>query len=409
MASSRTSAALAALTILGTTLTVAGPAHAAVPTCQGKAATIVGTDSAERIVGTTGDDVIIGRGGNDIIVGRGGNDVICGGPGGDRIWGGYGNDSILGNSGPDYVNGGPGKDMVNGGWGDDEVHGGAGADKVYGSRNADKLYGGDGIDQMWGGNGHDQMWGGKHNDTLSGGNGNDVLFGGVGDDRLRPGSGGGRNVGGDGADRVNGQLETPSAPSAPSSGEPTVAAPTAPTIPSTVPVTTAPVATAPVATAPVGPMTEEAFELAVADEIFRLTNCARTGDYSSWCEQGDESRWNVTPSERAGLTAYQRVASLDRGAKAWSRNMAENIRSLQHGTPGEHPWHAENIAYNGVHGDFTLQEANAAAKRLVDQWMTSTSGHRQAMLSSRYVTFGSGVEAHVDGFHRLYATQWFAY
>ena len=44
-------------------------AIAAVPTCQGKAATIVGTAKDDTLNGTPGDDVIVGGAGLDVIYG----------------------------------------------------------------------------------------------------------------------------------------------------------------------------------------------------------------------------------------------------------------------------------------------------------------------------------------------------
>jgi hypothetical protein len=72
-----------------------------VPTCQGKAATIVGTNKADLILGTSQRDVIVARAGKDTIKGLGSNDVICGGPGNDVIKGGAGLDVLIGNAGRD--------------------------------------------------------------------------------------------------------------------------------------------------------------------------------------------------------------------------------------------------------------------------------------------------------------------
>ena len=53
-------------------------ADAALPMCDGKPATIVGTMGDDVLRGTDGDDVIVGRGGDDRLVGRGGSDTLCG-------------------------------------------------------------------------------------------------------------------------------------------------------------------------------------------------------------------------------------------------------------------------------------------------------------------------------------------
>src|SRR3989442_11330581 len=64
----------------GGVMASAGPAI-----CNGRRATIVGTQGDDVIYGTPGRDVIAGLGGNDEIHGRGQNDIICGGPGDDFI------------------------------------------------------------------------------------------------------------------------------------------------------------------------------------------------------------------------------------------------------------------------------------------------------------------------------------
>ena len=80
--------------------------------CQGRWATIVGTNRTERIAGTPGNDVIVGRSGNDIIKGRGGNDRICGNRGNDTLEGGRGRDFLNGGIGTDTCNGGRAPDVT---------------------------------------------------------------------------------------------------------------------------------------------------------------------------------------------------------------------------------------------------------------------------------------------------------
>ncbi|WP_109508342.1 calcium-binding protein [Nocardioides speluncae] len=89
----------AALLLAMLTAPAAGGAAAAVPTCFGKKATIVGTEKTDRLFGTDGPDVIVGRGGDDVIKGRGGDDLICGNYGADRLSGGPGRDSLNGGKG----------------------------------------------------------------------------------------------------------------------------------------------------------------------------------------------------------------------------------------------------------------------------------------------------------------------
>lgn len=80
--------------------------------CDGRVATVVGTDGDDLLRGTAGTDVISGLGGNDVLLGLDGDDVICGGAG---------NDVINGNDGDDRLFGGPGTDLVNGNDGDDVI------------------------------------------------------------------------------------------------------------------------------------------------------------------------------------------------------------------------------------------------------------------------------------------------
>lgn len=146
------------------------------PTCNGIAATIIGTDGPDVLVGTDGPDVIVAGLGNDSISGLGGNDLICGGFGNDLIDGGPGNDILLAGPGADTVRGRDGDDAIYGGHGHDELEGNAGDDEVRGFTGRDYLKGGLGDDRVFGGSG---------NDRLMGGDGFDQIFGGNGVDRCR--------------------------------------------------------------------------------------------------------------------------------------------------------------------------------------------------------------------------------
>lgn len=98
------------------------------PTCNGLAATIIGTPGDDVIVGTNMNDVIVTFGGNDTIDAGNGDDVICAGYGDDVVDGGNGQDLILGEQGDDTIAGGNGKDTLDGGDGTDEGDGGNGND-----------------------------------------------------------------------------------------------------------------------------------------------------------------------------------------------------------------------------------------------------------------------------------------
>ena len=107
------------------------------PTCNGLAATIIGTPGDDVIVGTNKTDVIVSFGGNDTIFGGNGDDVICSG---------YGNDVVDGGNGKDYIDAGEGDDVVNGGNAKDVIFGGPGNDELDGGNSVDDLDGGDGTD-----------------------------------------------------------------------------------------------------------------------------------------------------------------------------------------------------------------------------------------------------------------------
>ena len=94
------------------------------PTCAGKQATIVGTESGESLRGTAGDDVIVALGGNDFVKAGGGKDAVCGGAGRDDLLGQGGKDQLFGEGGRDDLNGGGGGgDLCNGGGSKDDASG----------------------------------------------------------------------------------------------------------------------------------------------------------------------------------------------------------------------------------------------------------------------------------------------
>ena len=221
-----------------------GAETGAAPMCDGKPATIVGTDGNDVINGTDKADVIWAGPGDDTVYGDLGNDVICGGAGDDLIHGGRGNDWLDGDAGTDRVYGDLGDDHVGGGSGDrDEVSGGLGIDTVNGGPGNEDLVRGDyGYDRMDGGpgsgdiasfstsvagrkgsgvwvslpqhkalgDGHDRLFrfegieGSAFRDTLIGDGHPNVILGGPGNDAIK--GGGGRDTlnGGQGDDHCHG-------------------------------------------------------------------------------------------------------------------------------------------------------------------------------------------------------------
>ena len=115
-------------------------------TCNGRAATIVGTQGDNVLTGTSGVDVIIGLGGNDSISGLDGADVLCGGSGNDRVLGGRGNDQLFGENGNDILEGGDNNDTVQGGSGNDIMRGEKGDDRLSDILGNDNFSGGPGTD-----------------------------------------------------------------------------------------------------------------------------------------------------------------------------------------------------------------------------------------------------------------------
>jgi RTX calcium-binding nonapeptide repeat (4 copies) len=96
--------------------------------CQGKKATLIGTNGKDKITGTKKRDVIVSFGGNDTVKGGGGNDVLCGNGGKDKLVGGKGKDLLVGGPKADKLIGGAGKDTLSGQGGNDTCSGGPGSD-----------------------------------------------------------------------------------------------------------------------------------------------------------------------------------------------------------------------------------------------------------------------------------------
>ena len=204
--------------------------------CNGLAATIIGTGGDDVIDGTAGADVIFAGDGNDTINGRDGGDIICGGPGDDEVDGGDGDDRVFGDDGLDILGGGAGRDQLDGGDGPDTLAGDDGDDGLDGSSDDDYLTGGAGDDVLVGAAGNDELAGDDGFDTadfsaaltsvsvdlgthLASGEGldglsgierlvgsrfEDVLVGDAGDNVIDGGSGGDTIEGIDGVDELAG-------------------------------------------------------------------------------------------------------------------------------------------------------------------------------------------------------------
>ena len=96
-------ALLAALTVISSPALSLTAQATVDPTCQGKTATILGTDGPDYLLGTKKADVISAGDGDDTIRGFKGNDIICAGFGDDLVNGGLGNDQVFGQGGNDEI------------------------------------------------------------------------------------------------------------------------------------------------------------------------------------------------------------------------------------------------------------------------------------------------------------------
>src|SRR6187551_1491896 len=109
------------------------------PRCEGKRATVVGTDRDDDLTCTPGPDVIVALKGSDRISGQGGNDLLCGGDGGDVIDGGLDDDLLRGGGGADRLSGRQGRDRLFGDGGKDSLNGGADSDRCRGGDGSDAV------------------------------------------------------------------------------------------------------------------------------------------------------------------------------------------------------------------------------------------------------------------------------
>jgi len=121
----------------GFRLTLENPPVQDPPKCQGKTATIVGSNGPDQLRGTQQADVFVALGGSDTVVGRRGNDIVCAGGGKDTVGGGAGRDAINGENGADLLRGGKGADTIRGGKGKDTMSGGPKDDLCIGGAGKD--------------------------------------------------------------------------------------------------------------------------------------------------------------------------------------------------------------------------------------------------------------------------------
>ncbi len=189
----------------------AGHVQAAVPTCAGEPATLVGTARSDDLVGTARRDVIAGGAGDDVINGRGGNDLICGGGDADELLGGDGNDLLRGDAdrrGSDVTGTFLVGDVLLGGPGDDRLLGGFDDRSAQTRQRPDTVSWADSprgvvVDLVAGtasGLGDDTIppstrlgvQGSPYDDQITGSGRPDVIAGEAGDDQISAGGGGDR-------------------------------------------------------------------------------------------------------------------------------------------------------------------------------------------------------------------------
>lgn len=168
------------------------------------------------------------------------------------------------------------------------------------------------------------------------------------------------------------------------------------------PTTVPPTTTAPVTTTAAAPPTTtptqlsgSTFEAVVSTEIFRLVNCARTNDFTNWCESGDDIGWNIQGGERPG-TALNRDTPLDGTSKQWSIDVSA-LENLAH-SPASGIDYGENVASYGRPTDefaFTAEHAKNSAALFMRLWMDS-QGHRDNLLADQWSIIGVGTEMRVQ-------------
>jgi Ca2+-binding RTX toxin-like protein len=154
--------------------------------CDGKQATIVGTDGDDSLNGTNGNDVIVGLDGNDTIDGMGGNDTICGNSGNDTI------DEGSSPDGTDVIFGGPGTDTVDYSGRSALVTVTLDGKKKSGEKKEKDAIGSD-VENATAGSGGSKMTGSAAGNVLTGGAGKDSLSGKAGADTMNGSDGTGGN------------------------------------------------------------------------------------------------------------------------------------------------------------------------------------------------------------------------
>ena len=155
--------------------------------CNGKQATIVGTNGDDNALnGTSGDDVIVGLDGNDTIDGMGGNDTICGNDGNDTIEQGSGPEGM------DVVFGGAGTDTIDYSGRSAQVTVTLDGKKKSGEKKEKDAIGPD-VENATAGSGGSKMTGSAVGNVLTGGAGKDSLSGKAGADTLNGNDGTGGN------------------------------------------------------------------------------------------------------------------------------------------------------------------------------------------------------------------------
>ncbi len=217
---------LAGVFVAGPLALPALPAQGAV-SCDGRPATIVGTEGPDSITGTDGNDVIVALAGNDRVSGGPGADVVCLGAGNDALNGGAGNDVSVAEAvadGNDSFAGGSGNDTAryaartvavavslddvpDDGSGDEADNNHGDVENIVGGQATNTLRGSAADNILVGAGAGDVMLGNAGEDDLRGGGGNDILVGGPGDDVMSGDAGDDLEVsdaGPDGADVFNG-------------------------------------------------------------------------------------------------------------------------------------------------------------------------------------------------------------
>ena len=111
--------------------------------------------------------------------------------------------------------------------------------------------------------------------------------------------------------------------------------------------------------------------------------CIRDSTNSNtWCENGDQTGWNITAAERSALSSSQGAFSQSSGSdsKTWAHQLESTGDFTVH-SPEAGSSYAENLDAYFSAGTYTPSEVGVVAKAHVDDWMDSPV-HRGVIMAA---------------------------